>query len=318
MASLCKLGHHPAGHSNCGQRHLAMHFVASICSCHSNRTHDVCAPTLQQYIKKIRAANTQEERENIVFKELAKIRQRYSTNKKCTGAQLSTRIMMAPCASAVCVCARASSLAPHARKLHISFAALAPSPTYQPHAKPYAPSLRHPHARARVCSVRAQEVHVEAALLAHDGLRGRLRPQAGRRSDPVAALRREAGRLPGPCPSHDRGTPSSDTLDHDSRHVDASYCVSARPACSACLRCAMSALPRAGAVRGLGPPPWPNTSGRPARHTVSSHCACVSCHRHLRAAQSLSAFASRPSGSTTGARAIVHSIRARRASSTPT
>lgn len=41
---------------------------------------------LQQYIKKIRAATTQEERENIVFKELAKIRQKYSSTKKCTGA----------------------------------------------------------------------------------------------------------------------------------------------------------------------------------------------------------------------------------------
>lgn len=40
---------------------------------------------VQQYIKKIRAAVTQEERENIVFKELAKIRQKYSSSKKCSG-----------------------------------------------------------------------------------------------------------------------------------------------------------------------------------------------------------------------------------------
>ena len=47
---------------------------------------------VQQYIKKIRAAGTQEERENIVFKELAKIRLKYSTNKKCSGAfQLAQR-----------------------------------------------------------------------------------------------------------------------------------------------------------------------------------------------------------------------------------
>jgi hypothetical protein len=44
------------------------------------------AALVQQYIKKIRAASTQEEREAIVQKELAKIRQKYSSSKKCSGA----------------------------------------------------------------------------------------------------------------------------------------------------------------------------------------------------------------------------------------
>ena len=49
---------------------------------------NVRCSVLQQYIKKIRAASTQEERENIVFKELAKIRQKYSSQKKVSGASL--------------------------------------------------------------------------------------------------------------------------------------------------------------------------------------------------------------------------------------
>jgi hypothetical protein len=42
--------------------------------------------SLQKYIKKIRAASTQQERESIVQQELAKIRQKYSSTKKCSGA----------------------------------------------------------------------------------------------------------------------------------------------------------------------------------------------------------------------------------------
>lgn len=51
------------------------------------------ASALQQYIKKIRAASTQEEREAIVQKELAKIRGKYSSNKKCSGAHFSVAFM---------------------------------------------------------------------------------------------------------------------------------------------------------------------------------------------------------------------------------
>jgi hypothetical protein len=74
-------------HFHLMQLHVRCFAGAAVRCCAARRhARQGCTVGVQQYIKKIRAASTQEERENIVFKELAKIRQKYSSAKKVSRA----------------------------------------------------------------------------------------------------------------------------------------------------------------------------------------------------------------------------------------
>jgi hypothetical protein len=104
---------------------------------HSAKEHFV---HVQQYIKKVRAASTQEERENIVFKELAKIRQKYSSGNKCSGA-VGSRATAAP--PVICVDCGCFNTAQKICKISIHKCVLLPrrSLRFQEHSGSHKPQL---------------------------------------------------------------------------------------------------------------------------------------------------------------------------------